>query len=260
MEVTVGPDARGAVLAGRDHQLLKAPIVPVWDRLNADVSHAMRRLFVERERLTAFLLPACNPHLDPVQGKSRACGRMPSSARPTSARATPHGMETLVRNRLKRLRYRPDVLNGHIAGTGLVTSIQEVPAPSPLHGECIPPRTVEATRPEVTNMSALPHEPSPQASSDPHQLEHADGPQTLAELRDALEVISPEALTAFNARLDSATFGFEQAEVIAKARRTVAFSNRTEVAADATASMDGTAGAQPVEDLWAHLDVRDSAS
>ncbi|WP_151480548.1 hypothetical protein [Streptomyces albicerus] len=108
-------------------------------------------------------------------------------------------------------------------------------------------------------MSALPHEPSPQASSDPHLLEHAEGPQTLAELRAALAVISPEALTAFNARLDSATFGEDLTEVIAKARRTVAFSNRAEVAADEAASMDETAGAQPVEDLWAHLDVRDSA-
>lgn len=109
-------------------------------------------------------------------------------------------------------------------------------------------------------MSALPHEPSPQADSDPYRLEHAEGPQTLAELRAALAVISPEVVTAFNARLDSATFGEEQAEVIAKARRTVAFSNRAEVAAEVAAPMDGTAGALPVEDLWAHLDVRDSAS
>ncbi|MDV9199059.1 IS630 family transposase, partial [Streptomyces sp. NPDC059832] len=28
-------------------------------------------------------------------------------------------LETLVRNRLKRLQYRPDTLDGFIAGTGL---------------------------------------------------------------------------------------------------------------------------------------------
>ncbi|WP_189322769.1 hypothetical protein [Streptomyces flaveus] len=113
-------------------------------------------------------------------------------------------------------------------------------------------------------MSALPHEPGPQAA-DPHRLEHAEGPQTLAELRTALAVISPEVLTAFNARLDAATFGEEHAEVIAKARRTVAFSNRAEVSAPEVASTDGTGGAggtdgaRPTEDPWAHLDVRDNA-
>ncbi|MEU9954514.1 hypothetical protein [Streptomyces sp. NPDC050982] len=116
-------------------------------------------------------------------------------------------------------------------------------------------------------MSALPHEPSPQADSDPYQLEsdpyqleYAEGPQTLAELRAALEVINPDVLTAFNARLDSARFGAEQAEVIAKARRTVAFQKRAEVEAAAALAADEAAGEPPVEDLWSHLDVRDSAS
>ncbi|MGI5192399.1 hypothetical protein ACQEVY_01875 [Streptomyces sp. CA-288835] len=107
-------------------------------------------------------------------------------------------------------------------------------------------------------MSALPHEPSPQADSDPQRLEHAEGPQTLGELRAALAVISPGVLTAFNARLDAATFGEEHAEVIAKARRTVAFSNRTEVTPLAD-PIDETPAAQPAEDPWAHLDVRDSS-
>lgn len=108
-------------------------------------------------------------------------------------------------------------------------------------------------------MSAPPHEPVPQAELDPQRLEHAEGPQTLGELRAALAVISPEVLTAFNARLDAATFGEEHAEVIAKAHRTVAFSNRAEVTAHVADPIDETAAAQPTEDLWAHLDVRDSA-
>ncbi|MFE9644688.1 hypothetical protein ACFYO0_11325 [Streptomyces sp. NPDC006365] len=107
-------------------------------------------------------------------------------------------------------------------------------------------------------MSVLPHEPSPQADSDPQRLEQAEGPQTLGELRAALAVIGPEVLTAFNARLDAATFGEEHAEVIAKARRTVAFSNRAEVTAPVADPIDETSAAQPAKDLWAHLDVRDS--
>ena len=49
------------------HQLVKAPLVLVWDRLNTHVSHAMRELIAEREWLTAFLLPAYSPDLNPVE-------------------------------------------------------------------------------------------------------------------------------------------------------------------------------------------------
>ncbi|MCZ0985987.1 transposase [Streptomyces diastatochromogenes] len=49
------------------HQLVKAPIVLVWDRLNTHVSHAMRELITERDWLTVFLLPAYSPDLNPVE-------------------------------------------------------------------------------------------------------------------------------------------------------------------------------------------------
>jgi transposase len=49
------------------HQLVKAPIVLVWDRLNTHVSHAMRELIAERAWLTVFLLPAYSPDLNPVE-------------------------------------------------------------------------------------------------------------------------------------------------------------------------------------------------
>uniref|UniRef100_UPI000765E25D transposase n=1 Tax=Streptomyces scabiei TaxID=1930 RepID=UPI000765E25D len=48
------------------HQLVKAPIVLVWDRLNTHVSHAIRELITERAWLTVFLLPAYSPDLNPV--------------------------------------------------------------------------------------------------------------------------------------------------------------------------------------------------
>ncbi|MEU5959229.1 hypothetical protein [Streptomyces sp. NPDC047525] len=109
-------------------------------------------------------------------------------------------------------------------------------------------------------MSALPHEPSPrQAYADPHRLEAHEGPQTLAELRAALAVIDPVALTAFNARLDDARFGREQAEVLAEARRTVAHT-RPEVLTAIAASLDGSAETRPVAELWAHLDGRGSSA
>ncbi len=55
------------VLADGVHQLLKAPIVLVWHRLNTDVSHARRELAAERGRLTVFLPSAYLPDLNPVE-------------------------------------------------------------------------------------------------------------------------------------------------------------------------------------------------
>ncbi|WP_217712334.1 hypothetical protein [Streptomyces sp. NA02950] len=49
------------------HQLVKAPIVLVWDRLNTHVSHAMRELIAERARLTVFLLLRLLTGLTPVE-------------------------------------------------------------------------------------------------------------------------------------------------------------------------------------------------
>ncbi|MFF4352549.1 transposase [Streptomyces sp. NPDC001530] len=50
------------------HQLVRAPIVLVWDRLNTHVSRRMRQFIAEREWLTVFLLTAYSPDLNPVEG------------------------------------------------------------------------------------------------------------------------------------------------------------------------------------------------
>ncbi len=49
------------------HQLVKAPVVLVRDRLNTHVSRVMRELIAEHEWLTVFLLPAHSPDLNPVE-------------------------------------------------------------------------------------------------------------------------------------------------------------------------------------------------
>ncbi|WKX16328.1 transposase [Streptomyces sp. NL15-2K] len=97
------------------HQLVKAPIVLVWDRLNTHVSHAMRELTAEREWLTVFLLPAYSPDLNPVEWVWAHVKRSLANL----AVVALDRLEALVRNRLKRLQYRPDTLDGFIAGTGL---------------------------------------------------------------------------------------------------------------------------------------------
>ncbi|WP_406490569.1 transposase [Streptomyces phaeochromogenes] len=102
-------------LADGVHQPVKALIVPIWDRLNTHVSHAMRELIAEREWLTVLLLPAYSPDLNPVEWVWTHVKRSLANL----AVVALDQLEALVRNRLKRLQCRPDTLDGFIAGTGL---------------------------------------------------------------------------------------------------------------------------------------------
>ncbi|MFJ5779454.1 transposase [Streptomyces sp. NPDC093094] len=103
-----------ALIDGTRH-LVEAPTVLVRDRLDTHVSHAMRESIAERERLTVFLPPACSPDPNPVEGVRAHVERSPADLPVVCL----DRLETLVRNRLERLRYRPRTLDGFMAGTGL---------------------------------------------------------------------------------------------------------------------------------------------
>ncbi|GAB2817858.1 hypothetical protein GCM10027073_56900 [Streptomyces chlorus] len=97
------------------HQLLRAPVVLVWDRLSTHISKAMRQLVAARSWLTVFLLPAYAPELNPVEGVWAHCRHRLANL----TAGTVDRLETLVRNRLKSLQYRPATLDGFMAETGL---------------------------------------------------------------------------------------------------------------------------------------------
>ncbi len=97
------------------HQLVKAPIVLVRDRLNTHVSRAMGELIAEHEWLTVFLLPAYSPDLNPVEWVWAHVKRSLANLAVVALDL----LEALVRNRLKCLQYRSGILDGFIAGTGL---------------------------------------------------------------------------------------------------------------------------------------------
>ncbi|MFB6607871.1 transposase [Streptomyces noursei] len=105
------------------HQLVKAPIVLVWDRLNTHVSHRMHDLVAERDWLTVFLLPAYSPDLNPVEW---VWAHVKRSLANLAVMALDR-LEALVRNRRKRLQYQPDTLDGFITGTGLALDIPTSP-------------------------------------------------------------------------------------------------------------------------------------
>jgi transposase len=75
----------------------------------------MRQMIDDRNWLKVFLLPAHSPDLNPVEGVWAHVKRSPANL----AVVALDRLETLVRNRIKRRQYRPETLNGFIAGTGL---------------------------------------------------------------------------------------------------------------------------------------------
>ncbi|MEU6798669.1 transposase [Nonomuraea wenchangensis] len=100
------------------HQQLGGPIVLIWDNVNIHVDTLMRRLIEARPWLTVFRLPAYAPELNPVEmvwsHLKRALGNL--------APYTLDDLADIIRSRLKRMQYRPDLLNAFLAHTGLITN------------------------------------------------------------------------------------------------------------------------------------------
>ena len=82
------------------HQPLKAPIILIWDRLNTHVSRNMKEMIATRNRLTAVLLPAHAPDLNPVEWAWANLKRRLADHAP----CTLDRLRDLIRARLKSLQ------------------------------------------------------------------------------------------------------------------------------------------------------------
>jgi putative transposase len=97
------------------HQQLGGPLVVVWDNLNAHISAAMAKLIAARDWLTVCRLPAYAHELNPVE-------RVWSVLKRSLANLVKRDLGQLTglaRTRLRRMQYRPRLLAGFLAGTGL---------------------------------------------------------------------------------------------------------------------------------------------
>jgi transposase len=104
-----------AALLDAAHQQLGAPIVVIWDNLNTHISHAMRTLIAARDWLTVIRLPPYAPELNPTE-------HVWSHVKRSLGNLIVHGIDQLtaiVKNRLKRIQYRPDLIDAFFAHTGL---------------------------------------------------------------------------------------------------------------------------------------------
>ena len=108
-------EADYARLLDAAHRQLGGPIVLVWDNLNTHVSAAMAEIIAARPWLAVYRLPPYAHELNPVEPVWAHLKR-------SLANLTKHNLAeltALVKTRLKRMQYRPGLLAGFLASTGL---------------------------------------------------------------------------------------------------------------------------------------------
>ncbi len=108
-------EAGFAQLLDAAHQQLAGPLVVVRDNLNSHVSAAMTGLIEARDWLTVYQLPPYAHELNPVELVwSRLKRSLANMAKRNLAQLT-----ALVKTRLRRMQYRPGLLERFLASTGL---------------------------------------------------------------------------------------------------------------------------------------------
>ena len=109
-------EADYAGLIAAAHHQLQAPLIICWDNLNTHVSAVMREFTgAHPDWLTVVQLPGYAPELNPVEG---VWANMKNGLGNLAARNVDQ-LAKIVRNRLKRIQYRPALINGFLAQTGL---------------------------------------------------------------------------------------------------------------------------------------------
>ena len=108
-------EAGFAQLLDAAHQQLAGPLVVVWDNSNTHVSAAMTELITTRQWLTVCQLPPYAHELNPVELVwSHLKRSLANLAKRNLAQLT-----ALIKTRLRRMQYRPGLLDGFLASTGL---------------------------------------------------------------------------------------------------------------------------------------------
>jgi transposase len=98
------------------HQQLGAPVIVVWDIARTHWMPGIRTFAAEHDRLTLVALPKHAPEINPTEGIWSLIKRGPL------ANLAVTGLDELlsaVRFALKRIQYRPALVDGCLTETGL---------------------------------------------------------------------------------------------------------------------------------------------
>jgi hypothetical protein len=107
-------DYAGLITAA--HQQLHAPVILIWDNPSTHLSAVMRTFTsAHPDWLTVIQLPSSAPDLNPAEGVwANMKNGLGNLAAPTASDPA-----AIVKNRLKSIQYRPELINGFLAQTGL---------------------------------------------------------------------------------------------------------------------------------------------
>jgi putative transposase len=109
-------EADYASLVTAAHNQLHAPMILVWDNLNTHISATMQRFIsAHPDWLTEARLPAYAPDLNAVEG---AWANMKNSLGNLCVTDVDQ-LTAIIKNRLKAIQYRPALVDGFLAQTGL---------------------------------------------------------------------------------------------------------------------------------------------
>src|SRR5215469_9568690 len=97
------------------HQQLAGPLVLAWDNLKSHVSGVVAELTAVWDWLTVYQLPAYAHELNPVEPLWSHLKRSLANL----AKRNLTQLTALVKTRIKRMQYRPGLLGGFLASTGL---------------------------------------------------------------------------------------------------------------------------------------------
>ena len=112
-------DYAGLIAAA--HKELQAPVILIWDNLNTHISAAMRKFVsAHSDWLTEVRLPSYAPELNAAEG---AWANMKNGLGNLAVRNVDQ-LAAIIKNRLKRIQYRPALIDGFLAQTGLTLEPQ----------------------------------------------------------------------------------------------------------------------------------------
>ena len=107
-------DYRDLIIAA--HRELSSPLVWIWDNLNIHLAPELAEFAEENQAwLRIYRMPAYAPELNPAEGVWSLLKR----AIANFAAADLDGLVRLVKRKLKKIQYRPHLIDGCLAGTGL---------------------------------------------------------------------------------------------------------------------------------------------
>jgi hypothetical protein len=99
------------------HQQLDAPLVWCWDNLNVHLCPQMKTFIDEHDEwLRVFQMPSYAPELNPAEGVWSLLKRSIVNFVATDL----GGLVRIVKRRLKKIQFRPHLIDGCLAETGLI--------------------------------------------------------------------------------------------------------------------------------------------